>query len=567
MKRVLLSFIALLGYVCAYSQTPLNNRFLEIDTLICPFDTTQEVTWPTHWMIYQTTNSLWNGPIDSSRCINAYYEAANNYTSIALNQIDPSKPIFIRSLEQENAETPLLNNAVYAATTRFDIFPNIDCETGTDCEDGFCTGIFIGIDIPNADSTGRALREYPLPITSFSSYNEYCVVTEYFEDSYIKEFIIKVTLSNNNVSDEKLRLFSSYIYTEEPFHKFTELVAPGSLFNGIAYEGYIYEFIPDVEPYFHSAYIGMHNTSYPSDSNITFIEARPEINSDLQETFNVWLDYVPPLHLQPFTALRGALVEGSDSIRHILNLIVNDNMNWCVGSLVELIISDGGHIFSQGGSIDFSGATSCFRFENGGSFDIAPGSTMYFGVGGNGMMALVDGGNIQLHEHSQLYFDNKMLLLDFSRAPENQAYLHLPPGSSFTFGENASLQVYGYQDGYIKLNVLMEGGELDDSNLTPEERLLINRIYPTQSPAIADNLKLLQNPVSSYMDISYIAADEKKMDAIIYTSDGRLVSQHSFALTKGYNLLEYPVTQLNPGVYILVASVGGKRVSKKVVIL
>lgn len=47
----------------------------------------------------------------------------------------------------------------------------------------------------------------------------------------------------------------------------------------------------------------------------------------------------------------------------------------------------------------------------------------------------------------------------------------------------------------MRLNVRMLGGELDDSGLDAGERALINRIYPTPSPNLADNVQVLPNPV------------------------------------------------------------------------
>jgi hypothetical protein len=544
------------------AQSPLNHSFENIITTACPFDPSNEVSWPEHWMIYQTLNGKWDGPIDSTKCIST--EAGSFYTSILLDQVDQGQPVFIKSTEFVNAELPLLNNSVYSAIANFGIYPSEACEAGTSCENKFCTGLLTGINIPDSTGTGRALRLYTNSVEEATSGSEYCIVTEYFEDSFIEEFIIKISFDSTAQPAEEVRLYGAFFFSNELPVTFTQLVAPAYIYDGEAYSASIADYL-SVPPYYSPGYLGLHDLTYPGDSNITFIEAFPEVSSPEPQTMNVFLYEWEPLHLQPFTAIRPGLVENSDSIRHILNIIM-DEAFLCLNGLVELTFPNESAFIYRSGEIDFSGLEACFMFRNGGRLEVAAGSTLHYGNEGNGLLALTQKGKIILNSESQLIIDGKLGLLSFDRSEDNQVFVHLNKGASLLFDEHASLEKIGFQDVPIQLNVYMEGGTLDDSNLSASERQLINRIYPEVAPDILDNIKLLENPVSEEIRLSFISDDAKPVQLTLYTPDGRIAGHQRYSISKGYNTMSYPVAGLPAGLYILNVSSDKEQAAMKVLI-
>jgi hypothetical protein len=143
--------------------------------------------------------------------------------------------------------------------------------------------------------------------------------------------------------------------------------------------------------------------------------------------------------------------------------------------------------------------------------------------------------------------------------------LHLKPGSEFNFwpdailtNENSRFRESTFRDVY------MEGGTLDDSNLSPEERALIRRIYPSPSAEFADNLQLFGNPFSETLELTLTTAGAMSVNVDLMGMNGQSIQHHEFEATLGANYFPLKTNELPAGTYLLRATTPYASCTKKV---
>ncbi len=193
-------------------------------------------------------------------------------------------------------------------------------------------------------------------------------------------------------------------------------------------------------------------------------------NSAEQEVINLVVDPFQTLEIQPFTYLIGALVAGSDTLRHQVNL-VNNGGDICL-NFVDFVVDGGDEFRHGGGSLYMNNAFSCMQFRHESALRVLEGATLHYGNNGAGMLALcrqLDRAGAQCHA---LVVDGILNLAECNDAiPPQQLYMDLPPGSKLIFTDQARLTNRFSQGQQMHLNVRMLGGEIDDAALAPEDRV------------------------------------------------------------------------------------------------
>lgn len=539
------------------SQNLPNGFFNDVSTIPCPFDSTQTINHPDHWLIYQTVDDKWDGEIDSTYCISV--EDEGFYLKINLDQIDPAKPFFVKCLLDDNDKILLETDNLYNADFRFRRSSGVSLNLNEDCENDLCSGLIFGIEIPNSTNTGKVLRMHQTTATQFSTSGiaSICFATEKFEENFLKEFVFKVTLANQDVENEWFGIQSSYI---EDFSGWSdnfriyELPITESMYWGATYNAYFSDF--SIYP---NGLIMYNDTTYPSPQNLSYVEAHLVENKPTQETINFFIYDYETLVYQPFSELRAGLVEGSDSLRHVLNLI-NNGGTICMSDVIDFAFNGSTHYVHQGGTVDFHGTTSCMIFKNGGTLNVAENTTFYYGNGGEGMLAICNGSTINIAKGGALEIDNHMVLKNCSTDQDPQIFMELNPGCTLRFAENARLSNMS-GDPSLKLNIYMNGGVLEDHLLTAAERQLINRIYP--EPDARNNLTFSPNPTDGRFIVSMILANEDVMVCKIFDLNGRLVRTLKVNTEKGYNEIAIDLHDLQSGMYFLKLDSGELNVCEK----
>ncbi len=548
--------------ITAQNQLP-NSYFSNISLSPCPFDTSQMIFQYDDWLIYQTQNDQWDGPVDSTNCIGLFDNGS--FYSIDLNQINASKPFFIKSLLDDDSKIFLNSDWLYTIQAFMNFSEDAPLNFGNDCANGLCSGLLVGIEVPNEDNTGTNLRLHPTSFPDFGNCDaSICLPTEKFAENYLKEFVFKVTFDSTDLNDV-LAYPSSTIVEESWYISYLQetVEADESHYNPMDSTYHLYYW--DL-PYANSdnALVLHTNSDYPSDDNISYVDVTVEPNVPTAENISLTIDNYYNLVFQPFTSLQGGLVEGNDSLRHNLSLI-NDGGTICI-NFIEVNFGGSERFVYQSGNVEFGHQFACMQFMNGGTLEVADNATFHYGENGNGILALRQGANIQLGVNSTLIINNKVMMFEVGTEESHQLYMDLNAGSSLIFGEGASLHnSYSVNDA-MKLNVYMNGGVLDDSKLPAEQRALIYKIYPEDQPQEVDPSFLSPNPAQSYVNWSYHAHAEATVQLQLFDAAGNLVYHNNESLSIGPNQKSIDLRSFAKGIYFLNWKTAGNSGVKKVVV-
>ncbi|MEK7256216.1 MAG: hypothetical protein AAB316_15800, partial [Bacteroidota bacterium] len=391
----------------------------------CPFDSSVSVLQPASWLVYQTLDGTWNGTVDSSKCLEM--EAFGSYSArIKLNQIDPTKPLFLRRRFLGAPVNLMFSNMLHRSQPSVSTSNGLQVKTGTNCPDELCTGLITVVEIPDEAGTGKAQRIHRTAANWSPGQNievNACLATEKFAENYLHEVILKITPSSSSLAAHHLTF--PFFFLEAPdmdwngISTVSKITALPQHFNGTTYELNISETAEASNAFENDGHLFLYTAgTYPSAANYSYIEAMPEPNSPEHQTINLYVEWWQSAVFQPFVQLRGGLLEGSDSLRHTINLI-NDGGEYCFSSLIDLIFEDDVNFLYLGGQVNFAEANSCMMFRNGGSLKVGDDATFYYGYDGVGMLGLGSGGSIELGKNGKLVVDNRMMLTSFNESNPN----------------------------------------------------------------------------------------------------------------------------------------------------
>ncbi len=574
MKRIFTLFFSL-SILITFGQDayPPNNSFTQSSIQPCPFDSTQMLLQADDWLIYQTLDDTWDGTMDSTKCIGV--KDTLGKLIIELSQIDISKPVFVKSLMDENTKVPMIANAIYEGAAYIETSDDTFVNFSPNCGNGFCTGVIFGIEVPDSTGTSTNLRTYSDIAEGGSdlNYNDFCIATENFPDEiFLKEVVFKFKLLNSSAEDLWFRPSSSALFG---FDFWIDLIDRDTTVGGISsvdstYYVFLHEISNGPGLFYENFILVYHDTTYPSPEYLSYLDLNPLENDTVQNTISLIVEYFQVLHPQPFVEFRGGLIEGSDSIRHHFNLI-NDGGDLCFGyGFVEFTFSGGDNYIHNGGDIYFGGPSACFQFKNNSALIVGDDTYLEYGENGMGMLALATGGTIKIGKNSTLFINNTMALLEqpqlYGIVEDQQIYMELNKGSTLAFGEKAKLTNKFSIDKNMKLNIYMNGGILDDSKLSPEERAIINLIYPTPPTVFTENVKVFPNPTSDLVTFSMILENENRVMIEAYDLTGKLIFSKIENGQKGNNDFQIQVNDISEGIYFFKIKTNLGEAVEKVVI-
>ncbi len=555
------------------AQNLPNAYFNQYETIPCPFDSSKTINAYVDWVIYQTLDGTWSGPIDSSRCITL--DAITGH-GIDLQGADLTKPLFVRCKLTEDNKVWLEPDKLYnVGTALSSYFNSTELIGGIGCAENLCSGLIIGVQVPDSTGTTTAMRWHTdivptatviLPTNIATDQFVTCIPTEYFNENYVREYIVKMTLASSVMPDNKIRMDYNFFDQRNPNLVLDEMIAPQFTFVDTSYEVPI-SYVSDQANGWDYIYMLPYNDepNWPSSAHPSYAEGRPQVNTPDPKVINIIVDGDSEFVPQPFAFMRGALVEGSDSIRHQVNL-VNHGGDICMGGdLVDFVFDEGTKYVHQGGHVNFEGRSACMMFKNGGALEVGDGATFQYGQEGKGIMALRPGSTFRLGRGSTLLMENLLWLqgVPTAKYPDPQIYMNLPLGSSLVFGEHANIY-NGMSVSDTKLNVYMNGGTLDDSKLSPASRQLINRIYPKPKADFSDNVKLLQNPVQDLLTLGYVSGGAESVLVEVFDMQGKKMGEQKFEVNEGFNTLNYGVSGVATGIYLASVSTKSGRAIVKV---
>ena len=316
MKTLWFPTLLIILFNTVKSSAQSAGNFTTFETIPCPFDAAKTIKAYKNWLIYQTMDGTWSGQIDSSRCISL---ANSPSDGILLQDVDLSRPVFLRSKFTQTSPAYLEKNMLYITYAGISWqSTNYGLLSGSNCPENLCSGIFVGIEIPDSTGLGTAIRWYT-DIADSNTANgtfETCIPTEYFDYNYLKEFIIKLSFDSTTQSSAKIKMagagldswaLNGYVY---------DIVAPEWTFEDTSYNVPVSYVATDVNGW-NNNYLLMYNDigNWPSSAHPSYVEGKPQNNTPDPKTINLIVSSGENLIAQPFTIVRGALEIGRASCR------------------------------------------------------------------------------------------------------------------------------------------------------------------------------------------------------------------------------------------------------------
>ncbi|MEZ4921246.1 MAG: T9SS type A sorting domain-containing protein [Saprospiraceae bacterium] len=565
MKKQLTLTLVFLGLqLHGFSQNfILNQYFGSIETQPCPFDSNISIKQPADWFAYQTQDGHWDGPFDSTRCLSFVAGTGNFYATLDLGMVDPDKPLFIRSLLPPIPERfELLENQLFNAIFEAKIKPSCIAPVlrfGSDCEDGICSGVFLSLLIPDEDlNEYGAFREHTGLFNGNLSSNcyttsQFCFPSEYFFNQKLGYAVMKFSFAPNaQLANHQLELRYAQIEQTSMYELGTisEVTALGMHWNAVTQEYDVPVYDASDFQGWGTNFLGLYTApAYPSAQNLSYIEAVPEPNSSTPQIINLNIDEFQTLVFQPFAQLRGGLVSGSNSIRHIANL--NNNGGEICLNLLDLIFENGNEYRHTGGDLYMNNPYSCMQFRKQSALHILNEQSLHYGQDGVGMLAMCAEGTIHIEPGSELIVDAILNLAECDDAlPPQHIDMDLPRGASLRFTEHAKVTNQYSQGQQMKLRVHMLGGTLDDALLSAEDRALIQRVYPEPDADISQNVVVYPNPATGPFSLDYLSVGQESVQLYLLNLNGQVVYTQVFDAEKGWNHWEIK-TELAAGTYVL----------------
>lgn len=553
MKQLLLLTVFIFSFSILKSQ----DIYFDFTTQVapCPYDASVSTTQFLDWEIYKTLDDTWNGTIDSTFCFNI---SANNI--LDWSNLGIGETIFLRQKLTNSNKVLLTHDNLYSLNLDANITINTQLQLGDTCANGLCSGLIVGIEIPDSLGTGKTMRWHEAPVENHSSggYLEVnsCIPTEYFQNgNYLREVIFKATIGTQGI---RLNIYQAQLNDVQHYSYLRliqdSLIVPFStFFNEYNYNTYF------------SLLIAKNDTTiYPNSYGIEYVDIIPSPNVDTPVTMNIEIEYEASLTLQPFVELQGGYVLNDSSQRHNYN-IINNGGSFCFPTIIEKIFTSGNNYIHNSGEVGFSGKMSCMAFGAESKLVVGEAATLYYGNGGTGNLALYPNSEIELKKDASFVLDNNLILFGSSEN-KTPSCITLNEGNQLIFGKFAKIKNHKSVQGIQQLDVYMKGGTIDFSQLDNNSRQYLNLIYENATTDFQENVKILGNPVYEVLSFSITNKDKNTTQIELLSIEGKVIFSEMKALDKGVNYLKIPISHLSNGLYFLNIQSKKGNETKKIII-
>lgn len=502
-----------------------------------------------NWAIYQTLDNTWDGPRDSTVCIDAEYVSYRLRFNSA--QLDASRPVFIKA----NIDTiaPIEPNTLWKYALNFPN-SNILVDNVDYCNDGFCSGMLLEVDVPMTDTT-FITREYVANYdgTGYDADVEMCVTYEYPEFSKLRNFVIKLVVEENSIIDVYSPDYQNMMWAAV----YLDSVNILDFGNGNPY--YIFE---DWE---HNNIVVPYNQEdgFPSQDAISYFDIYPVPNVVEQTEIIVYLYSQTSLIFEPFTNLRPGLCEGSDSLRHELT-IENNGAELCMIPYIDVVMLPSMSYVHKSGKINFS-HKSCIRFKFDSDLIVAESSHFVCGTLGEGFIAFDDGSRVTVESNATMTVNNGIVLFDSPWLHGEQwTEIDVFEGGKIIFEDGAYVDSH-VADKRFKCLIRLHGGSADLSGLSPEDRAYFV-VVGKDAEVDSHELVILGNPAKNVVNFEFNTYELGEWQLEVLDNMGKLHLRESLVLETSKNNRSLDVEKLPAGMYFLSLTKDGQKVQQRVLI-
>jgi hypothetical protein len=533
--------------LCILIPTNLFGQFIpdldayEAEDTVCVWDETVSFTTTKGYTAYQTTDNTFNGPIDSNYCVSLKSDEDYYGLSFQPSDFDPSRSIYLKAELNADNKIPLTKNSVYTISDYFTDYTE-GVLFGNDCPDLICTGIIIGIEIPDSTLTSDTIRWHLLSGDTYN-YNS-CFPTEKFDNQYLSTFIFKFTFDPTLAPEMVTNGYPPDIHEVYDVYPITDLTEANGLYVDEIYIIEDYNFIGSLV-----GLLQYDAPTYPSASNFDYIDVSPNPNPAEVTSIELLINEYYTLLAQPYIQLRGAQIEG-DTLRHEVNL-VNNGGTFCMG-VAEMIFDGNTHYIFRSGAIDLYSPMSCLMFKNGASIQVDDNAHLSYGINGTGVLGLGSGGTIKIGNNASFTINNRVSIIKNPNSTfSGDIYMTLNEGSKLIFGEGATISNDEKSVTGGHLCIYMNGGEIDMSKLDDFSRQLIRLIYPSEENTMSKNMHIYPNPAQNDVIVEVVSAANINGSITITSANGERILTQNYELENGINAIKIPITGLKSGVYTI----------------
>ncbi|HRG29584.1 MAG TPA: T9SS type A sorting domain-containing protein [Chitinophagales bacterium] len=550
-KHLLTILMLFTATILAAQQIPDQEDVGDLINVPCPYDPVHFVDLATGWIAYQTTDNTSFGPVDTTLCISTKADPDYFGISFDIDEMDTSKPVFLKAVFNDTNKIKLDSNFVYHLSLNGINFS--DFEDGADTVEYYKSAIILGLEHPDSTDTVYVIDQQYIDLNSSNYMSEICFASSKFEVQYISSFIYKFNLAMD--VDDIIYFYPPYVQPVYETNIIEDFIGGGSFGADDHYKIYI-------EGYFGGPryYLGVYNKpNYPSAETIDTLLAMPEPNQPestvIDIEFTGWSTFIQ----QNYTLIAGGMPL-EDTIPHSVNVILNDGM-FC--EAYDIIYGNRVAFIYRGGMIDLPTPGSCFNFYPGSTFIVDDNAKLEYGLSGSGMLWLHSGSTIELRKNAKLIIGNTVKISDASDK-FNNVYITLDQGDSLIFQNGSHIKLDTATENMF-ICLYMKGGYADISGLPLSEQKYIRFIYPNPKPEPINLLTLYPNPFEEYVVVEFAMEISEQVTIKIYNLKGEQVYSQQESTLAGINSFAIPLQSLHSGNYLIEISNGNRKVVQNLV--
>lgn len=551
--KYLLTVLMLFAITFVTAQEIPNQEDVgELINVPCPYDPVHFVDMATGWIAYQTLDNTSFGPIDTTLCISTKADPDSYAISFDIDEMDTSKPVFLKAIFNDSNKIKLDSNFVYHLALSGINFS--DYEDGADTVEYYRSAIILGLEHPDSTDTAYVIDQQYIDLNSSFNMYEICFASSKFEEQYIGSFIYKFNLAMD--VDDIIYFYPPYVQPVFETNIIEDFIGGGSFGADDHYNINFTDWI-GMSQY----HLGVYNKpDYPSVLTIDTLLALPEPNTDDSKTIDITFANWNTFLQHNYTLLAGGMPL-IDTVPHAVNLILD--VEGIICEAFDVIYGNRVAFVYRGGMIDLPTPGSCFNFYPGSTFIVDDNAKLEYGLSGSGMLWLHSGSTIELRKNAKLIIGNTVKISDASDKFDN-VYITLDQGDSLIFQNGSHIKLDTATDNMF-ICLYMKGGYADISGLPLSEQKYIRFIYPNPKPEPINILTLYPNPFEEYVVVEFAMEISEQVTINIYNLKGEQVYSQQESTLAGINSFSIPLQSLHSGNYLLEISNGDRKVVQNIV--
>lgn len=260
------------------------------------------------------------GPVDTTLCISTKADPDYYGISFDIDEMDTSKPVFLKAVFNDTNKIKLDSNFVYHLSLYGLNF--YDFEYGSDTIEYYKSAIILGLEHLDSTDTVYVIDQQYIGLNSGNYNSEICFASSKFEEQYISSFIYKFNLAID--VDDIIYFYPPYVQPVYETNIIEDFIGGGFFGADDHYNINFTDWVGMTQ-----YHLGVYDKpDYPSVLTIDTLLALPEPNTDYSKIIDITFSNFNTFLQQNYTLLAGGMPL-VDTIPHAVNLILEDDGIMC----------------------------------------------------------------------------------------------------------------------------------------------------------------------------------------------------------------------------------------------